>query len=429
MLKFIFCLILTYSPLLSANTFNEENLCEDLFKQKKSIGFHEKIDFVKAGLKLRFQKSKLAHPQVLTVEPGRVVPKPFHSSNEHVIFTLGVREIEEVSQSTLKKELLRLEELTKSIDERRGILKHLIDQNSVQDCRKEQLKHAFSWDEWQSLQKEQSTLFWAKRYNEHVESKKIVTKALHGLKLPWRVIENESLENIYNFLHSTDTRHVILIAHGRDLGEIFDRCDAVCPANLFENLSPTIQSLSFFVCHSEEAIEYYNLEKFLKESKSNYRKRYLFYVNNNEIYGQNNIAPLSVFKYFLHDVDHFLAKNAEDAETLTFNAEDAPVCSLSTKGLHLIAGTVSITLNGHLIGAWEALKFDQVVKFSCSYLKDENKLVFSNARLHEALKFEGDFDVTITSSDGSPMLWNQRKILDDTGSLYRITFKPASKSL
>jgi hypothetical protein len=98
---------------------------------------------------------------------------------------------------------------------------------------------------------------------------------------------------------------------------------------------------------------------------------------------------------------------------------------LTTDGLHLQAGTLSITLNDHFVDALEAPKEDVMMEFPCSYLQaGENKVAFANARFQEQFKLDENFQVILELSDGSQeFLSNRRLIHDDMGSLYRISFK------
>lgn len=418
MVKFLICFAIFHTPLISAAMITDENLCKKLHEQKKAMSFEEKLNFLKSGLKLRFQKSKFARPEILSldVDPKNLISKPEnHIEDDHLVFILGVDQTQEISDSVFEEEIKRYSELKKTIKKQEKKLRQLARSRSTKSCRKKQKAFNFSWKNWEELHEEKNSLHWARRHDEHLQAQKIATKTLKDLKLPWHMIENESLENMHHILRSTKSKHVVFMTHGRDLGEIFDRCDSACPPTFFENLSPSIQSLSLFVCHSQKAVDFYNLEKMMTESPSYYDQRYIFSLKNNKIYGYENIAPLLLFKHFLRKVDHFLAKKSEFLNPVEGHLqESAPSCLLSTKGLNLKAGTVSITLNRHFIGSWEAPKTtDQILEFPCPLLKKGHRFIFDNARLHEQLELDPNFEVSITDSDGSQRLCKEKRFIPD----------------
>jgi hypothetical protein len=159
------------------------------------------------------------------------------------------------------------------------------------------------------------------------------------------------------------------------MGELLDGYDALYHGSFFKRVSPQLESLSLFSCHSEDAAEFYDLSNLLTHQTSFHPERLLFTVKPNHIYDKKNIAPISLLGGFIKSIDHTLhaqlhsqrpSQKARQAKALP----PTPLCTLELNHVALTTGSISVLINQHIVGVLHPAspQDDAVFSFPCNLL-------------------------------------------------------------
>lgn len=404
----------------------EENICQQLIKQRKSHSLNDKFEDLKDSLEILFRKSDLGKPEISQIETkSSRTNSCLKITGKNYIVSLGVDSSNEISQSELEYQIRTYEELNKKIENQTKILFRMSSSFTVPLCEMRKKFYKFSWQEYQRNLEEKKSLIWGKRHLEFLEVKKIVENEIaKNLKLDWTFVKDSTLESVYSLLKNQDTRHVILINHGRDGGEIFDGNEASYPPTFFNSISSSLESLALFACHSHEAINYYNLSEIFSQPSSSFRERTIFSVKPNQLQHEKNVALLSSLKFFIRNIDNYIADYKCGKEIHVSPQDPSQICRLESRNLILRRGTLGISLNGQFIGAATAPKEQISIEFNCSLLNDkESNFVFSNLRMQEsenATLDNNDFDIELTSlSKEKPIIISNKKTVLTDNNLFR----------
>ncbi len=370
----------------------DKNICKELVEHQKNTGLKEKLSDFKEVLDFVFNKNKLGKPdlQSVSVDPQKRVSPAFSNSGrgKNYIISLGVDKPSEITDQEFINQTQEYKKLTSKIEAQAKILARMSSTSSRAICSLVKRLNNFSWETYQADIEKKSQFIWGKRHLEFLEVENIVNRELPKLQKSWHFVRDSSIENVYRILRSPSTRNVILMNHGREIGEILDANDSFYPPSFFKGVSPSVRSLSFFACHSSEAINYYDLKNIFAANPSFFSERFLFSVRANQFMKQKNIAVLSSLKYFLRGVDSYLSKN--DPISLDHwrpvHKSLVPTCSLKSSDFSLLSGTVGISLNGQFVNAMSANKSGISATFDCNLLKKdgENIVVLSNLRFNQS---------------------------------------------
>ncbi|MBP6218136.1 MAG: hypothetical protein KA436_06090 [Oligoflexales bacterium] len=422
----------------------EENVCQKIISQKTSLSLSHRFEDLKDFFEVWFRKSALGKPDIWEIgqnphsDANTCVPSQkslyFTVKGKNYIVALGIDRPKELSQEEFDEQVASYSELTKEIEEQTKALVSMGARSSVSSCQNRKKKLHFSWVDYQNNLEKKKKLIWGKRYLEYLEVSKIVESEIRArLKIEWNFVKDSSLDNVHRLLRDDRTRHLVLINHGRDNGEIFDGNDSSYPPSFFGNTGRFLESLALFSCHSKEAISYYDLNRTLATKPSTYHSRVLFSVKPNQIQHEKNIAPISSLKYFLRHIDSYIyyrqcsRSTCEATTVLRTNRKD---CHLESHNLNLNHGTLGFTLNGQFIGSLTAPKHGISLDFNCNLLQKEGEynLVVSNLRFYDTEKIiveNADFDVSFNLSriDKKVVIKSQKTVFADDQSFRKRLFK------
>lgn len=419
----------------------DQNICKELTEHRKSLGLKEKFSDFKEVVDFVFNKSKLGKSDltVVNADPQQLVSSTFTDPQRgrNYIISLGVDKPAEISAQEFAAQTQQYEALTNKIEAQAKILARMSSTRSKMICSAIKRISNFSWEAYQRDIEKKSQFVWGKRHLEFLEVQKIVKKEVHDLHLRWIFVQNSSIDNVDRILRDPNTRNVVLMNHGREIGEILDANDAFYPPTFFKNISPSVRSLSLFSCHSTEAIKYYDLQNIFAKNPSYFHQRFLFSVRANGFMKQKNIAVLASFKYFLKGVDSFLYKNdpLHVGEWRPGGRSSGPICNLRSPDFSLRSGTVGLSLNGQFIGSVSAGRQGISADFDCSLLNGdgENTVVISNLRFNQSeqtVLTKDPFSLQFSIPEQFPTtltLTSFKTVLNDDSSFRKSIFKFQAK--
>jgi hypothetical protein len=384
----------------------------------KEIGEENFCDYLEDLSHRKTQKKKALETREVLLEnlnPGfmaRPQMMPFRASQEnlksmslsqmlklrHLVISLSPSDeaIEKMKESGELEEYLELKKNVSRLTKTYNKLYRLKNKNACQELKK---KTHFSVEMYQELKRKlqemkppafyEQGLLIQKQFEALTSKWNISSK----LNLNWEFISSNSLHEVHQLLTSRDVGNVILITHS--VGEYKKLVDAhfnQYPTTFFKQISPTIMSLSFFTCHSQNILSTYNLEDILSTTPTIHQERWLNFVSSNEWSSSPETVPGLGFKDFFQKVDHRLsislqenmlnqsvgftypALNGQDLCRLEVNLENE-----STAGLSVILNKVFI---GHLDGASEK----NIFMVPCSHFQEINNLIFQKSSLLTSVK-------------------------------------------
>jgi len=211
------------------------------------------------------------------------------------------------------------------------------------------------------------------------------------LKMNWDFVSANTLQEVHNVLTSRDVGNVILITHS--IGEYKKLVDShfnQYPTTFFKNLSPSLMSLSFFTCHSQNILKTYDLESILNSTKTIHQERWLNFVASHDWSTSPDTVPGMGFKDFFESVDHRLSLSLQEnilSQSLSnLERELGPeeLCHLNIKLNKAYEAGLSVVFNKYFIGhiGNESSHF---ITFPCSILKARNSILFQNSSLLSAI--------------------------------------------
>jgi hypothetical protein len=384
----------------------------------KEIGEENFCDYLEDLSHLKTQKKKALETREVLLEnlnPGfmaRPQMTPYRASQEnlksmspaqmlklrHVVISLSPHDeaIKNMKESGEFEEYLALKKEVSHLTKTYNKLYRL--KNKVA-CLELKAKTHFSVEKYQELKRKLQEMKTPAFYEQGLVIQKQF-KALTSkwnisskLNLNWEFISSNSLEVVHQLLTSRDVGNVILITHS--VGEYKKLVDAhfnQYPTTFFKQISPTIMSLSFFTCHSQNILSTYNLEDILNATPTIHQERWLNFVSTNDWSSSPDTVPGLGFKDFFQKVDHRLSISLQENilnQSLGFsdsilNGQD--FCRVevnleneSSAGLSVILNKVFI---GHLDGAREKNRF----MVPCSLLQGRNNLIFQKSSLLNRVK-------------------------------------------
>ena len=211
------------------------------------------------------------------------------------------------------------------------------------------------------------------------------------LKMNWDYVSINTLQEVHNILTSENIGNVILITHS--IGEYKKLVDShfnQYPTTFFKSLSPTLMSLSFFTCHSQNILKTYDLESILNSTTTIHQERWLSFVASHDWSTSPDTVPGMGFRDFFQSVDHRLSLSLQEnilSQSLSnLERELVPeeLCRLHIKLNKTKEAGLSVVLNKYFIGHIDH-KNRQSFNFPCSLLRAKNSILIQNSSLVMAI--------------------------------------------
>ena len=230
----------------------------------------------------------------------------------------------------------------------------------------------------------------------------------HGdrLKLNWEIMDMKSLNDVHSLLQDISVQNLIVVSHGEENGKVVDARLNELPHVAFNTITPNLQSISFFSCHSKKAIDSYDLINTLSTQKSFHQIRYVGNVISAAFLEEANEAPVNALKSYIENVDERLYRDlvGNSRVQLTYAASlpswQAPeLCQIHFEGLKITKGAFNIKINRNWAGTYYPGEENQAKDFPCTWITNgANVINFENPSLTESstLAVEG----VILSIDG-----------------------------
>lgn len=211
--------------------------------------------------------------------------------------------------------------------------------------------------------------------------------------LNWELIPSNSLNKVKDLLREPNVGNLIIITHSvGDYKKMIDSTFNQYPSTYFGSISPSLMSLSFYTCHSQNILETYGLVNVLAGTPSFHQKKVINFVQENDILDDGEQVPLSGFSDFLKKVDHSLSltlqENLLSHAFLRNNNPTKPdkVCKIEIPTNIPLSGSLSVILNREFIGNINRFEKKNEFVFDCSVLKNNNTLLLQNSALFEKLQ-------------------------------------------
>jgi hypothetical protein len=224
------------------------------------------------------------------------------------------------------------------------------------------------------------------KYSELIAVKKFVAKGDRKLKLDWELIETNNINDVYKTLTSESIGNVIIISHGKEDGFLVDSYGQEYPKAFFAELSPSLMSLNFYSCYSQDLVQLYDLKRKVSASPSFYKIRYLTSVSENNFFDSSSFAPVSAFSDYIRELDRYLDRSLKGAMAVQdeygdelADYEQEEMCWLDVSDIRVEKGTYAVTLNGNYVGAFADHENYGDMFYPCRFLKTEkNSLKIKN---------------------------------------------------
>ena len=269
-------------------------------------------------------------------------------------------------------------------------LRVILKESSVSDCRAAQAVVKFDWKEFNRLNQQLKSQDILHRIDEFKQMHKQTEKAgrkfwvFKTLKRDWEVVEMRNLNNLRSLLTDSSVQNLVIVSHGDVDGKIIDSRFNELPHNAFAWIAPEIQSVSFFSCHSQKALDTYQLAQHLKEQVSYHQLRILGSVKTESFLEASNQVPTGALSEYLERLDHRLdlaAKGSERVQTW-LRTELMPfskvaVCSIELSGMKVANGEFGVLVNGTWVGSlYPESQLNEKFNFPCEWNKENHPVVF-----------------------------------------------------
>jgi len=157
-------------------------------------------------------------------------------------------------------------------------LEYMLNKSSVESCRRAYKKEGFDYEAFVALANRLSAQTEGRSFVEGKAMRKLINEVAPELRLTWEIVQGRSDAELYYILSDPNLRHVVMISHGDDNGTLRDYLGSPISFATLSALGANIESLSFFSCHSADAMNIYGIREHFLALPSNGRARRIFYV-------------------------------------------------------------------------------------------------------------------------------------------------------
>ena len=200
-----------------------------------------------------------------------------------------------------------------------------------------------------------------------IESKPILKQFKNekaNLHLHWTFIPITELDEVKKTLINPRVRNVIFIHHTLETGQLVDSNRHGYPETFFNLVSPNLNSLSIYACHSSKTKKLYRFEKQLALSENS--NRVFMTARESKFLGQEGVAPMATFKTFLKDVDETLFRQKSRVPFQDIQVHED--CLMTIEGITPLQSDFGVFIGGYYIGSIKEGQRKTVIPFQCSLL-------------------------------------------------------------
>ena len=392
----------------------EDNFCQEMIK----IG--EKFKVAKDGIqkdahiemwKIGANPGRYGIPEIASffTAPENMLSNPETSIYKNVVISLGPSKWQTESINNddaykhYKKSFKKFKKLAK-----RG-RKIFQKSDSIERCEELKRKYKFSYNSLSSVIEEMNNNKIGKALfeNDKIKTAFKYEATFFNLfdisNLSWDFIDSGDIETITEVLQSPDVANVILVIHGTEKGKIVDSNYNELPREFFKHISPSIMSLNFFSCYSQNIDRFYKISEGISKGKSYHKLRHLSFVELDESYKyKTGQVPIESFAPFLDAIDDFLSKSVKGNLLSSSLKKDLPsystqTCQFYVRDMKAIDTTFSLTLNNNYIGVVRPSDKEMTkIDFDCNFINKGN----NSFRLLD-INLENDDDITLSSTSFS----------------------------
>lgn len=373
-------ILLIFCCLQSFAWANEElsfSLCQSI-AQMRNQDISETRALFWRSLKLRYFPGLYAKPKTLKIEnlsPVNLNISPSNLSN--VVFFVGLPLSQQEEANSAKEQFDQLEKELKSSAK---LFKKIAKKETIEACVQEVARLNLDLVRLKNISEEleNGVMEKVKRLRETEAFEKELRQIENSLSRDWRIIKVSHLEEIRQWLASYRIGNAVIVTHGKTSGHLIDSYHNQYPNGFFENLSPTLYSLSLYNCYANATIQTYNLEGILASTPSIYTNRLLNIVKAPSEEERDQVAPIKGFSNFMRKLDRRL-NSEKPVRASNANHSPAKTCHMNVSEAKMKIGTIALSLNRKFIGALKPNQTTQFFSFPCAWKNAaQNLLTLTN---------------------------------------------------
>lgn len=324
--------------------------CEELQTQRGQIPHISRWRVMAQLLRLKFRPGSVAFPDFvnLNTPQGELLPTPSGNppAGRNLIFSLmpPARLTQGPEFERAKK---RYEELTDILMGMLPLLRSFMFADGVDECITLAREAQFDFKAFQTLGTERAGLEWVNQIRDGNEASAILSRTVPKLRHDWEVHPTTDLMTVFQALRSTQVRNIIIVAHADTDGRIFDSSFNEYPIGFFSDISPTIESISIYSCHSEKVVERYKIADRIRALPTYHERRTVYRSVGMKLMGIQDVVPIKSLGSFIKKIDRW--QSFEEDETLVKPTH--AYCRIGLEGLQVKSGGFGFLLNGEFIGS------------------------------------------------------------------------------
>lgn len=379
MVKIILITFIFSQTFIYAND-NANVTCQRIHEIKDDTGFVKTtssfIDTIKSIFKSHYAK---VHSQKVMVDDNKIVSLDNYGEKSYIfLFKPNIKEHEyQTALSYVEQEQNKLETLQDN-------LKELYNTKSISECVSIYNQYPVTEKEFNETSKKIKSNKIVYDMQAYQQASKQIDKVASrvGLSQSWYKVHKLDINLLRKKLIDPQTKNIVIVAHSDANGMIRDSSGRIISNNVFKDLSPSIQSITFYNCFSEKTRRAYNIEEILKNSKSIYKNRSFYSVGDTSIKDE---TPVIAFGRYLKTVDSHITRqsrsNTREEIVSSVNSYKIRNCHIALES-NDINRTFVFYLNNKFIGQVEYGQ--KSYSFPCTYLKEINKLRITNNTFDKA---------------------------------------------
>ncbi len=328
----------------------------------------------------------------------------------NVILTLSLSESEKEEAEQLKPDYSILK---KQLKVGGRTLKQLLKAATLEECHLRKTKLGFDYAHYQELINSKTKY----EVDDQLAQAEYLTKLaknagrklgfLKTLKHHWEVIPSSQIQDVLSYAQADDIGNLIIVGHGVNNGKFVDSHYNELSTNAFEQINPSLTSLSFYTCIGNQVFETYSLRSKLSKNPSFNKLRAVFSVSSHDpLKGEADVAPAPGLSSFIEKIDKqidLIEIGNQRVQTIAgskFQEYRAPIeCTLNMKGFRVTQGGFGFVLNRKLIGVVGTEGLKDAISFPCDWiLATNNTLMIQNQNLrNRSTTADRNFEFYITT--------------------------------
>jgi hypothetical protein len=322
--------------------------CEELQTQRGQIPHISRWRMLGQLLRLKFRPGSVAFPDFVNLNtPEReLLPTPSGNppAGRNLIFSL-MPPARLTQGPEFERAKARYEELTDTLLAMLPQLRSFMYADGVDECIALAKEAQFDFKAFQTLGTERAGLEWVNQIRDGREASAILSRT--KLRHDWEVYHTTDLMTVFQSLRSTQVRNIIIVAHADTDGRIFDSSFNEYPIGFFSDISPTIESISIYSCHSEKVVERYKIAERIRVLPTYHERRTVYRSVGMKLMGIQDVVPIKSLGSFIKKVDHWQSFEEDEAKVKPAHA----YCRIGLEGVQAKSGGFGFLLNGEFIGA------------------------------------------------------------------------------